>query len=245
MINKEITSLSNLSENLNLVEKNNKKIDYKNNDAIFTVKEEKNYDPIVYIYNTHPDEKYKSRDELSYTPDIKLASKYLKEKLKEYDIYSIVESRSVSEELSKNNLNYVSSYRISRKFLEDVNLTNNSIKYNFDIHRDAGTHAYTSLCIQNVCYAKILMIIGLENSNYKENEKEALKIHNLLNDEVNGISKGILYKQGKNVNGVYNQDYSNRTLLFEIGGENNTIDEVYRSIDILAKVINKYIKEDL
>lgn len=247
VLNQEINSLRFAIKNDNIVNQekgNSAEEKIKNNNAIFAVKEEKNPSPIIYIYNTHPGEKYKTRDEIGYTPDILLASKYLSEKLKSYELGNIYENRRVDEELIKNNLNFVSSYRISREFLEDINSKNKTIKYNFDIHRDAGTHAHTSLCDNNICYAKILLIIGLENNNHLENEKEALKIHNMLNEEVSGISKGILYKQGKGVNGIYNQDFSNRTFLIEIGGENNTIDEVYRTIDVLAKVIDRYIKED-
>ena len=45
-----------------------------------------------------------------------------------------------------------------------------------------------------------------------------------------------------NVNGIYNQDLSPNTLLIEVGGVDNTIEEVYNTIEALANVLNKYIK---
>ena len=90
-------------------------------------------------------------------------------------------------------------------------------------------------------YAKLYFVIGLEHENYEKNLEFATNLSNMLNKEINGISKGILAKQGKNVNGIYNQDINGNTLLIEVGGVDNTIDEVYNTIDVLAKVLNNYI----
>ena len=66
----------------------------------------------------------------------------------------------------------------------------------------------------------------------------------LKNPLVKILNRGILQKQGPKVNGVYNEDFSNRTILIEVGGENNTIDEVYNTVDVLSEVISEYIKEE-
>ena len=55
-----------------------------------------------------------------------------------------------------------------------------------------------------------------------ENEK----INNQLNEKYPGLSKGIYKKEGTGVNGVYNQDFSPYTILVEMGGPENTVDEV-------------------
>ncbi len=54
-----------------------------------------------------------------------------------------------------------------------------------------------------------------------------------------------MQKKGPKVNGVYNEDFSNRTLLIEVGGENNTIEEVYNSLDVLSEVLISFIKEEI
>ena len=201
-------------------------------------------DPIVYLYNTHQTENYKKIDGTSFEPNIMIATDYLKEKISNSGINTIVEKRNISDVLLKNNWSYGSSYRVSRSFIESTINEYQSIKYLFDIHRDSGSHEYTTLCINNKCYAKILFLIGLENANYIENQEYAENLSKRLNNKVNGISKGILQKQGPKVNGVYNEDFSNRTILIEVGGENNTIDEVYNTIDVLSEVIIDYIKEE-
>lgn len=215
-----------------------------NKDEIFTVKEEKDIKPLIYIYNTHQTEKY-LQENLSYSPTVVHVSRYLSEKFNTNGLESIVENRSISNVLQQNGWSYGSSYKVSRMYMEDISKENNEIKYFFDIHRDAGSHNYTTLCVNEKCYAKILFLIGLENPGYIENQKYAEELNKRINEKVIGLSKGILQKQGKKVNGVYNQDFSPRTILIEVGGENNTIEEVYNTLDILSEVLIEYIKEEI
>lgn len=216
----------------------------KKNDDIFTLKESKDLKPLIYIYNTHQTEKY-LQDNLNFMPTVMHASKYLAEKFEENSLGTIVETRSISDILNINAWSYGKSYKVSRSYIEDTFESNNTIKYFFDIHRDAGSHNYTTICVENKCYAKILFLIGLENPTYYENQKYAEELNKRLNNKINGLSKGILQKEGKKVNGVYNEDFSPRLILIEIGGENNTIDEVYNTLNILSEVLIDYIKEEI
>ena len=69
-----------------------------------------------------------------------------------------------------------------------------------------------------------------------------------LNEKFNtkypGLSRGIYKKQGKGVNGVYNQDFNPNTILIEIGGQDNTIDEVFNTCEAISEVLIEYIKEN-
>lgn len=214
-----------------------------NHDEVFAIKEEKNTEPIIYIYNTHQEEKYSDEGTL-YKPNVLHASKYLSEMFNNNGLTSIVENRSISKVLNENGWAYGKSYKVSRTYLEDTFENNKSLKYFFDIHRDAGSHSYTTLCTDNTCYAKLLFLIGLENPNYYENQKYAEELSKRVNEKVKGISKGILQKQGKKVNGVYNEDFSPRLILIEVGGENNTMEEVYNTLNVLSEVLIDYIKEE-
>ena len=212
---------------------------------MFTVKEEKNSEPLIYLYNTHQSEKYQSLDNLEYNPSIMTVTNYIKEKLNEKGLITIMENRSIGKVLEENNWNYSSSYRASRIYLNSVKEEYPSVKYYFDFHRDSGSKAGTTLCVSDKCYAKILFLIGLENENFEENQKYAETLSEMLNEKVNGLSKGILQKKGKGVNGVYNEDFSNRTILIEIGGEKNSINEVYNTANVLVDVIEEYIKKEI
>ena len=90
----------------------------------------------------------------------------------------------------------------------------------------------------------IMFLVGLENPNYEENLEFSNKISDAINSRISGLSKGIYQKEGEGVNGVYNQDFSNRTILIEIGGPENTIDEVYESLLILSEVLTEVIESD-
>lgn len=213
-------------------------------DEMFFVKEIKENEPIIYLYNTHQTEKYLKLKNSDFIPSITTATSYLNEKLNDKNIPTMMEYRSVSKVLSDNNWKYGYSYKVSRTFIEDAVSKNPSIKYLFDIHRDSGSHDSTTLCTNNKCYARLLFLVGLENPNYMENQKFAEKLNAMINNKLDKLSKGILQKQGKGVNGVYNQDFSSRTMLIEVGGENNSIEEVYNTLDILTEVIYEYIIEE-
>ena len=45
----------------------------------------------------------------------------------------------------------------------------------------------------------------------------------------------MLKKGGKGVNGIYNQDFSSNTLLIELGGTYNKLEEVTNTVDIISE----------
>ena len=200
-----------------------------------------NKEPIVYIYNTHQSEKYNSPKEINLNYSVMDASFYLQKKLKEYGIESIVETLSVQDVLNTNNWNYATSYRVSKMFMEKRKKENTSLNYYFDLHRDSVNKSISSITINGVKYAKTMFLLGLENPNYKENEKNINKLESWLNENYKGLSRGIYKKQGKGVNGVYNQDFSENCFLIEIGGEENDYEEVENTVDVIAKMIYEYI----
>ena len=208
--------------------------------------ETKKENPTIYIYNTHQTEEYKSTSFLEYSvnPNVLMASYILEEQLSNKGNVVLVEEESVSKLRTTLGLNYAGSYKVTRSMMENAKKNNPTLKYYIDLHRDSLTHDKTTLTVDGKSYAKILFIVGLENSNYQENLDFTNKISDLLNQKVKGLSKGIYKKKGPLVNGVYNQDFSNRVILIELGGNENTIDEVYRSLIVLGEVIDEVIKND-
>ena len=202
--------------------------------------------PIVYLYSTHQLENYSSKNLEAYniTPNVMMASYILREKLNDMGINTIVEEGDVTSVLSKNGWNYAKSYKVTRSFLEDIVLKEPTLEYFIDVHRDSVSKKSTTLTVGDISYAKVLFVVGLENPNYGPNLNFAKKISSMINERVKGLSKGVLTKQGAGVNGVYNQDFSPNTLLLELGGVDNTIDEVNNTIQIVSEVITKYIKEN-
>ena len=208
--------------------------------------ETKKENPTIYIYNTHQTEEYKPTSYLEYSvnPNVLMASYILEEQLSKKGHVVLVEEESVSKLRTTLGLNYAGSYKVTRSMMENAKKNNPTLKYYIDLHRDSLTHDKTTLTVDGKSYAKILFIVGLENSNYQENLDFTNKISDLLNQKVKGLSKGIYKKEGPLVNGVYNQDFSNRVILIELGGNENTIDEVYRSLIVLGEVLDEVIKND-
>jgi stage II sporulation protein P len=129
-------------------------------------------------------------------------------------------------------------------YLEKRKKENKTLKYFIDLHRDSVKKNITTIEINGKKYARVMLLLGLENPNYKENEKNILKLENWLEKNYKGISRGIYRKKGKGVNGVYNQDFSDNCFLIEIGGEENTYEEVENTLDIIAQMLNDYIGDN-
>lgn len=199
--------------------------------------------PVVYIYNTHQLEEYKKENTASYniTPNVMMASYILREKLNNKGIPALVEENNVSEILKMNNWNYASSYKVTKMLMEDAKEKNPSLTYYIDLHRDSVGRKISTTTINEKNYARVLFIVGLENSNYKENLEFTNKIQTDLETNYPGLSRGIYKKQGKGVNGIYNQDFSGNTILIEVGGSENTIQEVYNTLDIIVSILANYI----
>lgn len=203
-------------------------------------------EPIVYLYNSHQLENYSQNNLEVYNikPNVMLTSYMLRENLNNAGINTIVEETNVTELLRVNNWKGSKAYDATRLLINDAKDKNKSLKYFIDLHRDSVSKDKTTITINNVAYARFYFVIGLENPNYAENMKFAKKLDSILNSSHKGISKGILQKQGKGVNGVYNQDIDKNLILIEVGGVDNTIEEVKNSIDVLSEALIKYIKED-
>ena len=204
-------------------------------------------EPIVYLYNTHQLEEYKQENQESYnvTPNVMMLSYIVREKLNDKGIPTIVEEDDVSAFLQANNWSYASSYKVTRLLMEDAKTKNPTLKYFIDLHRDSVSKSISTATINGKNYAKILFIIGLENPNYQENLTVTTTINNMLEEKYPGITRGIYKKEGKGVNGVYNQDFDKNTILFEVGGPENTIEEVLNTADAISTVLAEYIKGDI
>lgn len=201
--------------------------------------------PKIYLYNTHQTEEYQSNELLEFTikPTVMINNYILEDIFNRNNYPTIVEERSIKEILNNNNWKYASSYKASRILLEDTYKNNTTLEYFIDIHRDSLKHDRTHINIEGKDYAKILFIIGTENTNYLKNQILTEKINNKLNEYYPGLSKGILKKGGEGVNGIYNQDFNENVILIEIGGYESTTTEVLNSSLAFAKCFMEAINE--
>lgn len=201
-------------------------------------------EPIIYLYNSHQLENY-SNDNLEIygiTPNVMMASYVLRENLNKLGISSIVEEANMSDILQKNGWNYSYSYQASRKLMEEKKKTYPTLKYYIDIHRDSVSKDYTTASINGENYAKILFVVGQDYSTWEKNYQLASQLNGLLDKYYPGLSRGIMLKTGLKVNGVYNQDFDSNTLLIELGGTENTVEEVYHTAFAISDILAKSLK---
>lgn len=202
--------------------------------------------PLIYIYNTHQTEEYtpSSFVEYSVMPTVQMNNYILEERFEKKGYQTVVEEKNIKEVLNRNGWNYAGSYQASRIFLEEAKKTYPTLKYFIDVHRDSLSKDRTTKTINNKNYATILFIIGMENPNYAQNLEFVEKINAKLNEKYPTLSKGIYKKQGSGVNGVYNQDFSPYTILVEMGGPENRIDEILNTSlafsECFLEVIDEY-----
>ena len=189
-------------------------------------------DPIVYIYNTHEAEEYKD----NY--NVKKASYVLQDDLLKLGIISVVESKSINKELHKRGWTYPWTYDISREYLEEEYKKNNSLKYFIDFHRDSADRSVTAIEVDGVKYASVMFILSTAFNNYKENELNIKKIEKCISD----IRPEILRNTYIQEKYYYNLDISSDSYLIEIGGPNNTKEEIDNTLNVVALALYKYIE---
>ena len=214
------------------------------------IKDEKekitNSKPKVYIFNTHQTEGYNSNflEAFNINNTVYLASHILGEYLSDLGVATVVEENSIVDVLNTNGWKYGYSYKASRILLENAYKKNPSLDFFIDLHRDAASYDRTVTEIDGKKYAKILFVVGLEHENYEPNLQLAKTLNERIKKIAPTLSRGVLEKKGPGVNGKYNQDFNKNTILIEVGGQYNYIEEVNNTLKIIAKVIYEYLEDE-
>lgn len=148
----------------------------------------------------------------------------------------------VMAEMVNNGKKFNQAYKFVRPVLAEQL---NKQKYDLvlDLHRDSVPAKATTLVLDGESYAKVAFVVGAEHAGYKSNLTYATVLSEQLNRMVPGISRGIIKKQGDDVNGIYNQDLSPVMLLIEFGGIDNNEQELERTMAVLAQAIAKAFVE--
>ena len=196
--------------------------------------------PLVYIYNSHQTETYDSSlmEAYNISYNVQTASYILSDYLKDYGISCYVEKSSMADYLDENGLLYKDSYKASRYYASKRLEEYPSITFLIDLHRDSANGNATKVTIDGVTYAKVLFVVGLDHDNYEKNLSLAEALNAKLDEK---MSRGISKKTGSGVNGIYNQDLSPNSILLEIGGVDNNIEEVNNTLKVIAKILFEYM----
>lgn len=202
---------------------------------------------VVEIYHTHNRESFLPYLKGVTNPDLAFHSKinitklgeHLQKDLVDKGVGASLDTTDFTGILDNKGLNYSKSYQESRKEIETVMASNKDLDYLIDIHRDSRRKKDTTITLNGKSYAKIAFVIGRNNPNYEKNAELANKLHQLIEKKYPGISRGVIKQGGAGHNGVYNQDLSSNALLIEIGGVDNTFEEMYLTVDAFADVFSE------
>ncbi len=166
-----------------------------------------------------------------------MVGKRLADKLEEAGIGAMHSDTDYSTAVK--NYRWELSYKYSKETVKSAMAQESKLKFFFDIHRDSQRRKHTTATINGKDYAQVFFIIGHRNPGWEKNEEFATKIHNALEKEYPGISRGVWGKTAATGNGEYNQSLAEHSVLIEVGGVDNTLEESYRTADALAKIISE------
>lgn len=206
--------------------------------------------PQILIYHSHNRESWipelsniqTANEAFDPKTNVTLLGDYLLEKMESNDIPAFHSKKDYPTVIET--FNYANSYAYSKSTIQKELRMHGNIQYLIDIHRDSQGRENTTVQYKNKNYAQVYFVVGTNNPKWEMNMKFAERLHHSLNDRVPGLSKGIYKKDSRIGNGDYNQGLSPNSALIEIGGVENNLDESYRTVSILAKVIQDIWLQD-
>jgi stage II sporulation protein P len=196
----------------------------------------------VFIYHSHFSESYipeldqsrgmKANDA---NKNITLVGKHLAQQLAKMGIGSVASHVPYS---------YRGAYRSSRKTVVQALKKYDNLTYLIDIHRDSQRRKVTTIKIKGKSYARLAFVVGGASKHYTENLKLARSLYKEINKLAPGLVRGVFIKpRTTGTNGEYNQSLSKGSFLIEMGGIDNNFQEVFRSTDILARVLRDKLSD--
>ncbi|QQK75807.1 stage II sporulation protein P [Salicibibacter cibarius] len=206
-------------------------------------------EPLIHISHAHNREAFHpevdGEEDLHLEENIVKVGEHFADAFRDYDLPVEVADDDVTGMLDERGWDYSQSYEMNREIVEEAKEEHDELEFFFDLHRDSVGREHTAVTINEEEYARTFFVIGEDHPDYEQNLEMATEIHNRLEDRWPGLSRGVITRGGAGVNGVYNQDLSPNAMLIEFGGVDNTYEEVYRSADALAEVLQEYIHEEL
>jgi len=186
--------------------------------------------PQVLIYHTHASESFVplSGEAFSDDPGLTVVSlgAYLAELLENNYRIPAIHHR----EFYDTPRHY--AYEKVRSPLERLLKENPQIKIVLDLHRDGVSRQITTAAVEGKDTARILFVVGSRHEGWYNNMRFALFLEKELNEKYPGLSRGI-----RSHPFVYNQDLHQRSLIVEIGGHENSEEEIRRAVAYFAEAL--------
>ncbi|GAB6990694.1 stage II sporulation protein P [Paenibacillus pini] len=204
----------------------------------------------VLIYHSHPRESYNpllgktsnNPSSSSSSKNVMVVGSYMAQRLEKLGVGTVHAQKDYVSTVAGYNYNF--SYKYSRQTVKQAMSQNSNLTYLLDIHRDSQRHGKSTAVVNGASYAQVFFIIGHENKKWRENEAFANAIHERLEKQYPGISRGIWGKTSAQGNGEYNQTLSTKSILIEVGGIDSTNEELRRTAEILGDIVADLYYQD-
>ena len=183
----------------------------------------------IYIFNTHYEEEYLDTNVIEM-------SKLLSEKLNKEGINTIFEDTDYKEYVITNKLLGINNYIMIRPIISK-RIENKDISLVIDLHRDSIRKDQSVITINNKKYAKVLFVVDNYYKDYLNKYDFCKHLNNYLDTNYKGISRGIYVKYG----GGFNQDLNEHMILLELGGYQNSKEELVNTLDVIVDMIKENI----
>jgi stage II sporulation protein P len=199
-----------------------------------------NGEPMILIYNTHNAETYKPSDGVSKLEG-KNAGVAAVAKTMTMALESKHSLRTIYCDVIHDYPDWTKSYINSMSTLQNLLKSYKKLQMVIDIHRDAGLERRgdTLVKIGGKEYAKIMIVVGNEHPNWKQNLAFAEKLAARAERMYPGLIKSVRVAKDRR----YNQHLHPRALLFEMGSELNTRQDANNSAVLMAEVIAAVLKD--
>jgi len=134
------------------------------------------------------------------------------------------------------------AYERSLETMTEILRRHPTVKVMIDLHRDAPPRDKTTAIVKGVSTATIYTIVGtdrlLDNPYWQANYDFARRLVATMEQDHPGLSRGILVRDER-----YNQHVMKRTILLEVGGQENTLEEVFAAVRDLGDVLDQIVAE--
>ena len=196
-------------------------------------------EPLVLIVHTHATESYLPQSGRNFHSTgeentVRDVGNTLAASLEAEGI-SVVHDKTLHDNPSYNN-SYNRSYDTIQQLLEEYP----SIVCVIDLHRDAiaAETAAATVSVNGKTCAKYSYVVGNLASTYKDNLAFINNLNKTASESYNGYTGKVLERGYR-----YNQDFTSKSLLLEIGYNRNQIEEARNSAEIFGKILADTLKK--
>lgn len=202
-------------------------------------------EPKVLIYHTHASEAYKDSEEGDWEDTVVGVGEELKKILeKEYKI-KVYHDETVYDKIN-GELDRSKAYTYAGEGIEKILEENPSIEVVIDLHRDSvGANLHLVTEIDGKQTAKIMFFNGMSRTAkngdiaYLYNENKQANLAFSLQLQLDAAKKYPDFTRRIYLKGYrYNLHLKPRSLLIEVGAENNTVEEAKNAMTPLAELLN-------